>query len=66
MPGFKTGNGSHSRYFLSETSRNPCGPDNSCITDGCLTPYDTVSLCNGHNRGDDTELQARSIWTNTR
>jgi hypothetical protein len=46
MPGFKTDDGTHSRYFYS---------------DGCTTRYNVTSVW-GHNCNDDSELQGRAIW----
>lgn len=39
IPGFKTDDGSHSRYFFSETRTGPCELSTSCVTGGCLTQY---------------------------
>jgi hypothetical protein len=46
MPGFRTDDGTHSRYFYS---------------DGCTTSYNVTSVW-GHNCNDDSELQGRAIW----
>lgn len=46
MPGFRTDDGTHSRYFYS---------------DGCTTGYNVTSVW-GHNCNDDSELQGRAIW----
>jgi hypothetical protein len=46
MPGFKSDDGSHSRYFY---------------VDGCTTDYNVTSIW-GHNCNDDSELQGRAIW----
>jgi hypothetical protein len=46
MPGFRTDDGTHSRYFYS---------------DGCTTRYNVTSVW-GHNCNDDSELQGRAIW----
>jgi hypothetical protein len=34
------------------------------VTGGCLTQYYWSSGCSSHNCNDDTEIQARAIWTN--
>lgn len=64
MPGFKTDDGSHRRYFYSETRTNTCELTDSCVTGGCLTAYYFSSACRYHNCNDDTEIQGRAIWTN--
>jgi hypothetical protein len=46
MPGFRTDDGTHSRYFYS---------------DGCTTSYNVTSVW-GHNCNDDSEPQGRAIW----
>jgi hypothetical protein len=46
MPGFRTDDGTHSRYFYPE---------------GCSTSYNVTSVW-GHNCNDDSELQGRAIW----
>jgi hypothetical protein len=46
MPGFKTDDGTHSRYFYSG---------------GCTTPYSWNSSSGHHNCNDDSELQGRAI-----
>jgi len=46
MSGFKTDDGTHSRYFYPE---------------GCSTSYNVTSVW-GHNCNDDSELQGRAIW----
>lgn len=46
MSGFRTDDGTHSRYFYS---------------DGCTTGYNATSVW-GHNCNDDSELQGRAIW----
>lgn len=49
MPGFRTDDGTHSRYFYS---------------DGCTTSYNVTSVW-GHNCNDDSELQGRAIWNDS-
>ncbi|AUX44443.1 hypothetical protein SOCE26_059070 [Sorangium cellulosum] len=60
MSGFRTDDGTHTRFFYSETSTST-GSSNG----GCTTHYDWDSTSvngGGHNCNDDAELQANAIY----
>jgi hypothetical protein len=56
MPGFKSDDGTHSRFFMSQTSSSQ-----SNLGDACQTPYAMTSRSGHHNCNDDSELEGRAI-----
>lgn len=57
MSGFRSDDGTHSRYFYREPSTSM-----SQVNGGCSTPYGWSSSSGHHNCNDDSELQGRSAF----
>lgn len=63
MTGFRTDDGTHTRYFYSEPSSST-----GTVSGGCATHYDwdSTSVNGGaHNCNDDSELQRNAIWSDS-
>ncbi|WP_437765213.1 hypothetical protein WMF27_31160 [Sorangium sp. So ce281] len=60
MSGFRTDDGTHTRYFYSEPSGST-----SQVSGGCSTEYGWDSGKNQHNCNDDAELQRDAIYNDS-
>ncbi|CAN92337.1 hypothetical protein predicted by Glimmer/Critica [Sorangium cellulosum So ce56] len=60
MSGFRTDDGTHTRYFYSEPSGST-----SQVSGGCSTEYAWDSGNNQHNCNDDAELQRDAIYNDS-
>jgi hypothetical protein len=59
MSGWRTDDGTHSRFFYSETTTS-----NSTYNGGCSTGYNWSSV-GGHNCNDDTQLEINAIYSDS-